>query len=100
VWRLIVSPLAGSTPWCVGDCELDGISRLTKDNKENKGSFSPEPNGAFAVFVSFCLRTRRCIRNIRCLPAVAVLRNRIISDLSASTLQRFNDLTPRSELPA
>jgi hypothetical protein len=41
VWRLIVSPSAASTvPWCVGDCAVDGICRLTEDSKENKGSLS------------------------------------------------------------
>jgi hypothetical protein len=67
-------------PWRVG-CALDGICRLTQDSKKNKGSLSPEPNGAFPFFVSFCLRTHRWIRDIRCLPAVAVRRRRVIRAL-------------------
>jgi hypothetical protein len=53
VWRLIVSPSAEKhAPWCVGDCALDGISRLTEGNKENKTVFrSPEPNRDFPSFV-------------------------------------------------
>src|SRR5439155_18985177 len=26
--------------WCVGDCALNGICRLTQDNKKNKGSLT------------------------------------------------------------
>jgi hypothetical protein len=41
---------------CVGDCALDGICRLTEDNKEDKGSLSPELNRDFPSFVAFGLR--------------------------------------------
>ena len=82
MWRLIVfSVCVMFVSSCVGDCALDSISRPIEGNKEDKGSLPPEPNGAFAVFVSFCLRTHRWIRDIRCLPAVAVRRRRVIRAL-------------------
>jgi len=91
MWRLIVFSVCGEARApCVGDCALDDISRLIEGNKEDKGSLSPELNGMFTVFVSFCLRTHRCIRDIRCLPRPSCARKRVIR---SCPLQRFNGLT-------
>ncbi|PYJ05137.1 MAG: hypothetical protein DME95_05275 [Verrucomicrobia bacterium] len=56
MWRLIVSPSAEKhPPWCVGDCALDGISRLIEGNKENKDSLSIAGTKQRLPFLCFLL---------------------------------------------